>query len=59
MEELWRKHVPLEESGLAQKCAGPNIPPGAAQEEHDISLKAGESFEGVDHWKLVYCTPCN
>lgn len=53
MEHLWSKYVPLEESDLVQKCPGPSIPPGAAQEEHDISLQAGAGSEGVNSWKLL------
>ena len=63
MEDLWNKHVPLDESYIGQKCSGPHHAQSlatAVQEEYNYSLNHEAGSEDVYSWKLLaYFTPCN
>ena len=50
MEDLWNKHVPLDESYIGQKCSGPPHAQSlatAVQEEYNYSLNHEAGSEDV------------
>ena len=50
MEDLWNKHVPLDESYIGQKCSGPHHAQSlatAVQEEYNYSLNHEAGSEDV------------